>query len=307
MVRFDSIKTESELNEALACADDIFFENKNHFKDRYPHVLKESNFPYLFACWEEEKLLSFCATYPATLETSNYLVRTAALGIVCTVPNAQGKGYSTQLINYALESLKEEGIQLVMISGEGKLYQRLGAVTAGRLYEMHMPTAEINQAVRTLFLHKNVNEHEIDTILNWASSQACAHFIRSREEWKHMIMGHLNPFINEENFIVLDEETHTFVAVRTGYEGLTKIAYLVDGLGTELNQIHLLNEVSRRTNCYKAFARLVEKPEGIDEAFIHPITITGTLLILNSIDGMKDIHTLFEKLPSFRVDNFNFL
>jgi predicted acetyltransferase len=315
MIRISTLNNTNELHEAIHLANHIFFDGKPYFEHRYPHVFCLGNLPWLFGLWENEKLVSFVGTYPARLEfDSDCVIDTVALGAVCTSTLAQGKGYSSLLLAHVFKHLSEKEIDLILISGEGKLYQRVGAEKIGKLYEYHFAGEKCHFLDHKVSVFHTLEGFSINTLMEWATHQNYPHFIRSEKEWIQMIEGHLAPFENERNFLVMDFQTKTFVAIKTGYEGTTKIAYLVDGLGTELNQWRILQDQAKHHMCDKAFARFTQP---LNDYEYNPISITGTMKILNPNIGsrctclqnseFKDLNELINRYASFKIDNFNFL
>jgi predicted acetyltransferase len=315
MIRIDRLKNIDELNDAIALANSVFFSGKKFFDQRYPHVFSQNNISWLFGLWDDERLVSFVATYPAKLLFQpECVIDTASLGVVCSAVDVQGKGYSSSLLSFVIDDLTKRDIELLMISGEGKLYQRLGAVTSGHLFEIHLPYDQCKRFDHDLFIFNSLKDFPMHDLLKWANSQCLPHFIRTSEEWTKMMEGHLANFELEETFLVMDFIKETFVAIKVAYEGKVKIAYLVDGIGAETDQWRILQDQAIQHQCDKAFARFTEALKNYDNK---KISITGTMKILNPIKKVncsllasteiKDITTLFSILPSFKIDNFNFL
>ncbi len=311
-----ALQNKNELNQAILLANDVFFQGRQQFQFRYPHVFNEANINHLYGLFENEMLISFIATYPSTLEVSNSeSISCVMLGAVCTHQNYRGQGLSNQLLTYVKEQCTHNQVQLLFISGTGKNYLRLGAKQVGELIEVHVDLSLIEKIVHKKYVIHEKNSLELTQHYEKQyQNKSYPRFKRDFNVLKDMLDGHFFTFENESCVVL---ETKTSIAiVRIGFEDTRKLIYLIEYVGSKETAINMTIHYGKSQKCDRLFARMTEDFLLTDATLIHT-SISGTCIMLNSISVReKNAHSIDQVfsnathkgvIPSLKVDNLNFL
>lgn len=310
------LQNKNELNQAILLANDVFFQGRQQFQFRYPHVFNEANLKHLYGLFENEMLISFIATFPSRLEVSdNESISCVMLGAVCTHQNYQGQGLSNQLLMYVKEKCTQNQVQLLFISGTGKNYIRLGAKQVGQLIEVHVDLSLIKKIVHKKYVIHEKNSLELTQHYEKKYQNMCyPRFKRDFYVLKDMLDGHFFTFENE-SCVVLESKT-SIAIVRIGYEGTTKLIYLIEYVGHQETAITMSIHYGKNQNCDRLFARMTETYSLAAATLIHT-PISGTCILLNSISIRENVvHSIDQvfsnithkgAIPSVKVDDLNFL
>lgn len=94
----------------------------------FPLFLSKDNACNLFISIVDDAVVSHIGIYPGTIRIGEENFNVASMGAVCTHPDFRGKGIATNLFGYVEQSLKEEGFDLLLVSGGRGLYRRNGCV-----------------------------------------------------------------------------------------------------------------------------------------------------------------------------------
>lgn len=101
---------------------------------QYPLFLSERNAENLFIAEDNGRIVAHNGTMPGTILINGHPISMSSMGSVCTHPDYRGQGIGTRVLMTVLDSLREEGVGLLAISGGRGLYTRNGAAhTAGYL------------------------------------------------------------------------------------------------------------------------------------------------------------------------------
>lgn len=106
---------------------------------KFPFLLGESNLDHQFIAIEDNKVVGFVSYAVNTLRLGLFNLKLASIGAVSTHPDYRGKGIATQLLNLAQEKMLEEGLDMVVISGDRNLYKRFGADHLSLLASFTLP------------------------------------------------------------------------------------------------------------------------------------------------------------------------
>jgi len=136
------VTTREEVAAMAALADRVFFDGTPHLGLRFPRTFSWANRDHLAIAKVGDAIVAAVASYPAELALGeNLTLRTVAIGAVCTEPAFRGRGLSSTLLRQVEDAASAHGAELLLISGEGPLYQRMGARKMGRLIEVVIPRA----------------------------------------------------------------------------------------------------------------------------------------------------------------------
>lgn len=121
----------AEVNEVVRLADLIFRESRNiapSMGRQFPTLFAKGNASNLYIAEEDEKIVSHIGIKKSPIIVYGHKISMASMGAVCTHQDYQGEGIATKLLYETFDSLYEQGISLLTISGGRGLYRRNGAV-----------------------------------------------------------------------------------------------------------------------------------------------------------------------------------
>lgn len=94
---------------------------------QYPLFLSKRNAHDLFIAEDDGKIIALNGILKNTAVINGHKISIASMGAVCTHPDYRGQGIATRLLHEVLTSLHDEGVALLVISGDRGLYTRNGA------------------------------------------------------------------------------------------------------------------------------------------------------------------------------------
>ena len=102
---------------------------------------------------DNRKVIAHLMLTKAKINNGDMSVETLALAPVSVIPEYQGKGIGSKLINIALESARRLGYKSVIVLGHDKYYPKFGFVPASK-YEIKAPFDVPDEA----FMVKELND-----------------------------------------------------------------------------------------------------------------------------------------------------
>jgi len=100
--------------------------------DDCPHLYTGDNAANLRVVVRDGKLVSHMGTLRRYACLGGCTVRVACLGGVATLEERRGQGYATDLLDDALRSCRQDGVDFMYVSGYRRLYHRRGSRRVGR-------------------------------------------------------------------------------------------------------------------------------------------------------------------------------
>ena len=127
-----------DVQEIIALANSVFRPPDSGLSPsmgmQYPLFLSEQNAQNLFIAEDNGRIVAHNGTMPGAILINGHPISMSSMGSVCTHPDYRGQGIGTRVLMSVLDSLREEGLGLLAISGGRGLYTRNGAAhTAGYL------------------------------------------------------------------------------------------------------------------------------------------------------------------------------
>ena len=81
---------------------------------------------------EDERVVGHILFSPVTIEPEGPAVKAVGLGPMAVLPEHQNTGIGSRLVRYAIDELKKQGFDLIVVVGHPAYYPRFGFVPAGR-------------------------------------------------------------------------------------------------------------------------------------------------------------------------------
>lgn len=161
-------------------------------KEEFPLLLNEENLRNIRIIVEDGKVVASVSFYKTTILIEGIPITTASVGSVCTSENYRGKGYASMLLDDAEKIMKEELVDIILISGTRSLYLRRGCSRAGWCIKFEIyPEEKIDDSIE-LVEYKDEYLSEMMRIYNQESTR----YYRSFYEFKNLLKGATTPWGN---------------------------------------------------------------------------------------------------------------
>ncbi|MEA4884487.1 MAG: GNAT family N-acetyltransferase [Clostridia bacterium] len=142
----------AEIDHVLDLVNAVFSPEDRTMGLEFPQLFRRSNLhrlrlfvdpatgaPAAHAGYVAQKLVIEGCTVPV-----------AALGSVCTRPEYRGMGLASRLVQSIMKQAIDEGLPLMMISGDLGVYKRLGAVEAGEFLRVEAQREQIRNLIEVM-------------------------------------------------------------------------------------------------------------------------------------------------------------
>jgi predicted N-acetyltransferase YhbS len=121
-----------ELAAVVELADTVFGEHGSHDMGRwFPTLFRRENLGHLRVFVDDARPVSLAGFTLDRIVTPRVSFTAACIGSVCTLKSHQGRGLGTRLMEDCVAQAREEGGDVLLISGGRGLYQRMGCISAG--------------------------------------------------------------------------------------------------------------------------------------------------------------------------------
>gem|GEM_PF-603610 len=128
----------NELPEVLECVNRVFRLSRDMeptMAQEFPLLFAESNAENLRVIRKGGRVVSHVGIFEMDASMLGYRLRVGMIGAVSTLEEERGKGLASLLLADAMEKMKRDGVELVMVSGERSLYDKAGCAIAGGSYQ----------------------------------------------------------------------------------------------------------------------------------------------------------------------------
>lgn len=100
-------------------------------RQRFPLVFSEDNAHNVYYIEDAGSPVSMAAAWKGQVVSGEAHVSVAAVGLVATLPEFQGRGMASQVLRQMWRDLRQDQVAVGLISGRRDLYFRLGTVVTG--------------------------------------------------------------------------------------------------------------------------------------------------------------------------------
>jgi predicted acetyltransferase len=101
---------------------------------QFPLLFSEDNVKHLWVADDEGQIVSHVGAFVTEALVEGVPVTIASIGSVATATSYRGRGLSSRLLQMAWKQLREEQVDIVLVSGNRGLYFRNGCYQAGTMY-----------------------------------------------------------------------------------------------------------------------------------------------------------------------------
>lgn len=231
-----------ELPQIVKLASWIFgFERRGvSIDEAFPHFLSESNIENLRVIVSDGKVVSHVGFWEGMLNLYGCWVKVGLVGAVCTHPDYRNRGYASALIRDAFRKMREDCVDLVMVSGKRTLYSRAGCVEAGRVYRFRVrPDALIvSEEVK-------VKPYTEDRIMDLVSlhQREPVRFKRSLEEFRLLVSRKIRETAAKMRNLIAYKRGRPIAYVSA--LGFDRMWSLVEYAGSRRAVLHLIEKLSK--------------------------------------------------------------
>lgn len=180
--------------------------------EEFPLLLNKDNIENMIIISEDEKVVSDVNYLIQDVSIQGNKIKVAAIGGVCTHPDYEKRGYSSEILDKAEEKMFSDGVDVLIISGTRSLYSRRNCSVVKSFYKYTIKPENIE--IPYEIVEFDETNFEKDTDLNKMIelyNQNSTRFIRTRDEFKKLLhaatiawgpIDYKKVFIKENNNII---------------------------------------------------------------------------------------------------------
>lgn len=135
-----------ELQKIIDLVNEIFMTQRGLppiMGDAFPLLFNRNNLENLRIIVKDGQPISHVGIWEGDLLIFGSWFKVGMIGSVCTREDFRGRGYASALIMDAIQKMTNDGIDLVLISGDRNLYKRLGFFKSGLIYNYNIPYGKL--------------------------------------------------------------------------------------------------------------------------------------------------------------------
>ncbi|MCR4425580.1 MAG: GNAT family N-acetyltransferase [Firmicutes bacterium] len=134
-----------ELGAVTDLSNTVFCPDARTMGLEFPLLFSQENLRRLRIFSSGGRPVSLAGYVQHDLIVEGHRIPAASLGSVCTLPEYRGQGLAAALVSDILRELSRAGLALLIISGDGELYTRMGASAAGDFVRYELDPAMLPQ------------------------------------------------------------------------------------------------------------------------------------------------------------------
>lgn len=191
----------------LELIETVFHPRMRH---RYPWLLSEHNLAHRFVALDGDKVVGALNYWTDEITLDGVIVTVASIGAVATHPDYRHQGIASQLLDFAEQVMRDEKVDVVVVSGSIDLYLRYGAERLSSVVTFEIPPME-----RALTVVPTQGDHI--TQLKAMYDQNPFRFLRTERQMMELIEATSVPsnWMNTTILTVMDNNTPKAYAVVT--------------------------------------------------------------------------------------------
>lgn len=139
----------------------------------FPDLYCEENIDNIRVIVEDGKPVSNVNYLPSTVSIYGCNINIASLGGVATLKEYRGRGYASMLLDDCLNKMSKEGVDVLLISGDRRLYRNIGSMPAGLRYDYSITGNNGNKSPNNLSNNCNTCNFNIREFNAQTSDRKC--------------------------------------------------------------------------------------------------------------------------------------
>lgn len=135
-----------ELQKIIDLVNEIFMTRRGLppiMGEAFPLLFNRNNLENLRIIVKDGQPISHVGIWEGDLLIFGSWFKVGMIGSVCTREDFRGRGYASTLIMDAIQKMTNDGIDLVLISGDRNLYKRFGFFKSGLIYNYSIPYGKL--------------------------------------------------------------------------------------------------------------------------------------------------------------------
>lgn len=213
-----------EFEEVINLINHVFRISKGFkptMKEEFPLLLNEENLKNIRIIVEDGKVVASLSFYKTNILIEGVPINAASVGSVCTDEKYRGKGYASMLLDDAEKIMREEDIDIMLVSGTRNLYLRKGCSRAGWCIKFEVPPEEkIDDSIELV----EYSDEYLNDMIRIYNKEATRYY-RSFYEFKNLLKGATTPWGNFTYKVYLLKKSGMFegyVILRIIHDGIKR-------------------------------------------------------------------------------------
>ncbi|MEJ8554552.1 GNAT family N-acetyltransferase [Tepidibacter sp. Z1-5] len=233
MIKPKSAKIE-EFEEVIKLINKVFRISNGYnptMQQEFPLLLNKNNIDNMIVIQENENIVSDVNYLIQDVLIQGVKLKVASIGAVCTDPEHEGKRYSSKILDKVEEKMYDDGVDIVLISGDRSLYTRRMCSKVKNFYKYTMVPKDIALNLDI----QEYNEKYINEMIQMYNHNSTRYF-RTKEEFEILLKAATIPWGNytyKKLVIKKDDKLIGYIVIR-----------IIDKQGKKLGQIIELNLAS---------------------------------------------------------------
>ncbi|MCZ6633186.1 MAG: GNAT family N-acetyltransferase [bacterium] len=276
---------------------DVFFPG---LFERQPHVFTPENAGNLRVVVKDGEVVSHIGTIRRQAVIYGCPISVASLGGVATYESQRGHGYATALFEDTMRVCREDGVDIILVSGYRKMYHRLGCRYIGKDWAFEIQADQANTFDDGLEVTA-ASEADIADLMRVYRFEP-VRWVRPPADYAQMIDGW-----------AMNRPARTFL-VKDGGHLRSFVVLQVPGEGDD-GRVRVLDFAGDRVCLAGALGRLV-KDQGLQGMDLHvmghdrlfgdvlrerglegkPVSTSGTMLVIHFAQLMERMRPYFEEV-----------
>ncbi|MBN2696512.1 MAG: GNAT family N-acetyltransferase [Bacilli bacterium] len=191
---------------AIRLATKCFSQN---MRNEYPLLLGKANQSHMFVATKGKEVVSMVNYYLSTVKLDRVKLRVGSIGSVATNEAYRKRGIAGKLLKLAENKMLDEKVSLVIISGDGPLYERYGSTRVGDIIAYKILRKAVDSKSKyTLTKYDESHFSELKRLHHKEKYR----YLRSDTEFKKLIAGQTFPGETFENHLYLIQDKDKTVA-----------------------------------------------------------------------------------------------
>jgi len=122
-----------EMGALLELANKIFTSGRGRMAQAFPTLFCEENLHHIRVICEDGKPVSHIGIVVRDMILNGCRISVGNVGVVCTEEAYRKRGYAGAILGDAIHTLREEGVDMLLVSGYRSLYDRHGCTYVGTI------------------------------------------------------------------------------------------------------------------------------------------------------------------------------
>ena len=304
----------AEYESVLTLINQVFRINNNlapTMSTEYPLLLCYENMDNMRIILEDDQPVSTVSYCTTNMIIEGATLKAASVGSVCTHPGYRGRNYATQLMDDVEARMKDNGVEVMLVSGDRDLYLRRGCVTVGGFYKAQLESKQIG--IQDYVSLVDINNTNIDQAIR-IYNQEPVRYKRTYDEFISLQQGattHKGSLYYKSYLLTKRGEAVAYIILKIIIgENRADIVEYAGDKSSVINGIYKLMELNELKKCslivqhHDSIKTLLEEAG----ALLEPQEQQGTIKIMNYVSLMNSLKPYMKQyLPSDIVEELDFV